>query len=34
LDRDVLHKAILSLEEQKKAVFVEHNGEKGGVKFL
>jgi ESCRT-II complex subunit VPS25 len=34
LDRDVLVKAIQSLEGQRRAVFVEIEGEKSGVKFL
>ncbi|KAH7715616.1 CRE-VPS-25 protein [Aphelenchoides avenae] len=34
LDRDVLVKAIQSLESQRKAVFVDREGENPGVKFL
>lgn len=34
LDRDVLLKAIQSLDDQKRAVLVDYNGELSGVKFL
>jgi len=34
LDRDVLLKAIQSLEDQKRAALVDYNGELSGVKFL
>lgn len=34
LDRDILIKAIQSLETQKRAVFIENDCERAGVKFL
>lgn len=34
LDKDILLKALENLESQGKAVLIDIDGEKGGVKFL